>query len=173
MLFERGTRNLIGVFRRHGQHNSALAQIESHALHRKMGLADGVSLGNLDAFQAVVSDDPAPDCVVEVEDQDLSALTPERGDHTGHVIGVERNEFVRKGNLGQVPKLRVMPVRKTDGLRNSGDVQQDIARTENKLSKLAVYAVDQASHRARERAVEIAEQGFNGRSEALKDANRV
>src|SRR5271166_385395 len=100
MFFEGGTRNLIGVFRRHGQHNSALAQIESHTLQRKMRLADGVSLGNLDAFQAVVSDDPAPDCVVEVEDQDLSALAPERGDNTRKVIGVERNEFVRKRKLG-------------------------------------------------------------------------
>src|SRR5271156_5323350 len=104
MLFERDTGDLIGVLRRHGQQNSALAQIESHALHRKMGLADGVSLGNLDAFQAVVSDDPAPDCVVEVEDQDFSALAPEGGDYTGHMIGVEWNEFVRKGKLGQVPK---------------------------------------------------------------------
>src|SRR5271168_2159061 len=114
MSFERGTCNLIGVLRRHGQHNSSLAQIESHALHRKMGLAYGVSLGELDAFQTVVSDDTAPDCVVEVEDQDLSTLTPERGDNPGHVIGVERNELVRKGKLCQVPKLRIMPVRKTD-----------------------------------------------------------
>src|SRR5271156_4746356 len=108
-----------------------------------MGLADCVSLGNLDAFQAVVSNDPAPDCVVEVEYQDLSTLTPERGDDTGHVIGIKRNKFVRKGNLGQVPKLRVMPVRNTDGLRNSCDIQQDIVRMENKLNQLAVYAVDQ------------------------------
>ena len=138
-----------------------------------MCLAGGVSLGNLDALQTVISDNPAPDCVVEVEDQDFSALAPERGDNTGHVIGVQRNEFVRERKLGHVPKLRVMPVRKTDGLRKSGDVQQDIVRTENKLSKLAVDSVDQTPNRARERAVETAKQGFNGRSEALKDANRV
>src|SRR4051794_1285072 len=122
MLFERGTRNLIGVFRRHGQHDSALAQIESHALYCKVGLAGGISLGNLDPFQAVVSDDPAPDCVVKIEYQEFCALTAERGDNTGNVIGIERNEFVRKGKLGQIPKSRVMPVCKTDGLRNSGDV---------------------------------------------------
>src|ERR1700677_1954718 len=138
-----------------------------------MGLADGVSLGNLDALQTVISNNSAPDRVVEVEDQDFSALAPKRGDHTGHVIGVQRDEFARERELGHVPKFRIMPVRKTDGLRKSGDVQQDIVRTKHELRKLAVDSVDQTPNRARERAVETAKQGFNGRSEALKNANRV
>src|ERR1700691_4858369 len=112
-----------------------------------MGLADGVSLGNLDTFQPIVSNNSAPDCIVEIEDQDFSALAPERGDNSGHVIGVERNEFVRKGKLGQVPESHVMPVRKTNSFRDSGDVQQDVVRTEKTLRKLAVDAVDQTSNR--------------------------
>ena len=173
MLFERGTRNLVGILRRYGQHNSTLAQIESHTLHSKMGLAGSVSLGNLDAVQPVISNNSAPDRVVEVEDQDFAALAPEHTDHAGHVIGVQRDESARKRKLGHVPKLRVVPVRKTDGLSKSGDVQQNIIRMEHQLSKLAVDSVDQIPNRARERAVETAKQGFNGRSDALKDTNRI
>lgn len=66
-----------------------------------------------------------------------------------------------------------MPVRKTDGFRNARNIEQDVAGTENKLSKLTIDSVDQIPNRAWEGAVEAAKQRFNGRSKALKDANRV
>ena len=89
------------------------------------------------------------------------------------MIGIERDEFVGEGELAHIPQLRIVPVGETDGLRQSGHVEQHIARAENILGQLAVDAVDQVSQRARKRAVQTAKKRFRRRSESLKDANGI
>ena len=56
---------------------------------------------------------------------------------------------------------------------SAGHIQQHIARAENKLGQFAVDAVDQASQRSRQRAIQAAKERFHRRSEGLKDANGI
>ena len=62
----------------------------------QVGLAGGVALRDLDAFDAVIADDPTPDRVVEIEDQAFPALAAQRGDHAGDMVRIERQERRRK-----------------------------------------------------------------------------
>ena len=89
------------------------------------------------------------------------------------MIGVKWNEFVGEGELRHIPQLRVVPIGKAYRFRKPGHIQQHIARAENKLGQLAVDAVDQTSQRSRQRAIQAAKERLHGRSEGLKDANRI
>ena len=94
VLFKWLARHLVGVLGRHSQHDPALAQIQSEALHRQVGFAARIALRDLDALEAIVADDSAPNRVVEIEDQRLAALAAQGCNGAGNVIGIKRNQFV-------------------------------------------------------------------------------
>ena len=123
-----------------------------------MRFSRSVALRDLDALKAVVSDHPAPDGVVEVQNQGLPALAAHRCNGASNVVGVERQEVVGEGKLRHVPQLGVMPIGKTDRLGEAGHIQQNIARGGDKPGQFKVDRIDDTSNRSRQSAIEAAEE---------------
>ena len=103
MLLKRLARHLVGVLRRHGQHDSSLAQVQASRCTARCASPVASPLRDLDALQPIVSDHSAPYRVVEVENQNFSALAANGRNRPSNMIGVERNELVGEGELGHVP----------------------------------------------------------------------
>ncbi len=157
------------VLRRDRQHHAALSQGQGHALDAEESLTGAVALAQDDALDAVIADDPAPERIVQVEDQAASALAAHGGGEARGVLGVDRQAGPGEGQLGHVPLHRRMPGRKTDGLGQGRYVEQHVAAVEAG-GESSVEALHQPAHGAGDLPVEAAEQGFGRRRQGLHHA---
>jgi hypothetical protein len=57
------------------QHDAAAAQVQGQPLHRAKGFSDRIAFGDLDAFQAIITNHTTPKRVVEVQHQATTRLT--------------------------------------------------------------------------------------------------
>ena len=90
------------VLRGHADDDAALFELLDPHLELGEGLADAQSVSQLDAFQTVVTDDTAPNCVVEVEDETLLELSLRCAynvhDAAGHIgQGIEAEHHLGTG----------------------------------------------------------------------------
>src|SRR5579862_3848979 len=99
MTLEGLTCHVISVLRRHRKHNSSLAQVKREALQSEMRFSQSIALRDFDTIQPVISYYSAPNRIVEVENQSLSAFAANSGDHPSNMVGIKRNKLVGKRKL--------------------------------------------------------------------------
>src|SRR5215470_13182706 len=103
MVLEGRASYLVRIFRGHCEHDPPSPQVQSKTLDSKVRFTYRIALCDFDALQPVVPNHAAPNSIVQVENQDFSALAANCGKHPSNVIAVKRNEFIRKWELGQIP----------------------------------------------------------------------
>ncbi len=93
----------------HGEDDAALGQIAGVTLEVHEGLAGGAALAQYDAFEPVVTDDSAPERVVEIEHEAFERPPLPRREQPPNQITVKRREPGVNVLLRPVPQDRVIP----------------------------------------------------------------
>ena len=138
MFQEDGARDALVVLRRDRQNDAAPAQGQRHSLHVQVRFAGGIALPDNDTLEAVVAHDPAPQRIVQVENQSAPALPPKRAQDAAGMIGVQRQEPRIEGKLGYVPLRRGVPASEADGFGQRRHVEHDVFRAGDTLRKCRV-----------------------------------
>ena len=123
-------------------------------MQTEVGLADRIALADLDAAEAIVADDAAPQSVVEIDDKTAPAQSTQRGQDTADVIGVERQPGLGEGEASEIPFGGRVPVPETGGFGQTRDVEQLVGRIGKTADEPGVEAVNQVAGRSRQRAVQ-------------------
>ena len=173
MLPERRSRHLVGVLGRHGEHNAALAQRQSHLLHGQGGRAGGIALRDLDALKPVIANHAAPNRVVQVQDEALAAAATQGCQQSADMVGINRQADVGKRQLGQVPLRRRVPGGKANRFSQRCHVKQEVRRAGHAIGNGPVQAFNHPAHGAGHQAVEAAEQAFRRWRYGWHDADRT
>ena len=114
-----------------------------------MRFPTSIALRKLDALKAIVANHAAPNRVIEIENQRLAALAAQRANDARDVIGVKRDQFVREGELAQIPQLRIVPIGQANRLGQRRHIEQHVARPGDRGSQCAVDAIEDVAQRSR------------------------
>src|SRR5882672_5442503 len=146
------------VLRAHAQYDAALLELLRVLLQGQMRLAEGATLAEHDAVNAVIAEDAAPKRVVEVENQAF-ARPPEHGaDQTREQAPVARCGCRRDLQLALQPMPRIEPCVEPIPRACRRNVQQELAMGGGGIGDAVVQARDQPRRRARYETLVVAEQ---------------
>jgi hypothetical protein len=149
MLVERRQRVGLVILRAHCQNDAASGKIAGVTLEGDKGLTLGAALTEPDAFQPVITDDAAPQRVVEVEHQAFRRPALLRRDQPQDQLAIGGDRGGRDLLLSPMPQHGVVPV--ADPVLSSAIVKrQNIdAIGVGQISQARVDPCDQARGRSR------------------------
>src|SRR5437868_14971101 len=96
MFLKRATRDRLNVFRAYSENDATITQIKRRLLHGEKRFPTGSPLPDSETFEAVVTDDAAPDGVIEIERKALARLAPDRTQQTPQNIGIDGETIGRE-----------------------------------------------------------------------------
>ena len=169
VVAERRARDILVILGADGEDDPALAQRQRHLLDGQKGLAARRALTDGNTIDAIVTDDAAPQCIVEIEHQRLAAGAADGPENPGDGVGRERQRIGANGKFGLLPLPGVVPVVKPDPAGDPRQINKNDCLGGGEARQFGIEGGDHGRHRSGLDRIEAAKQRFDRRDQRGDD----